>query len=254
MAMWILSKVSFLVQYNDYVELAQYRDRLKNSLITSSLKDEFGVKDINFNVPILLPGPAPIVELQILFGDSDKSSPPRAILNIDRKMFSLHILLNKDVQLSEVKKIFRECLNKFKELWNNFNEIAERRLIERLGFVASFEEQESKLEELKQRFLKNSIHRYFELRFSEFKSPDEIDALKVIENTFLVPNLFITPAMVFDPKEHKLPQLKGINLVSDIACQPTSKGITEPANVPEAMRKFVEVSAEQLKKFEEVTS
>jgi hypothetical protein len=252
--MWLLSRVSFIVQYNDYLELAQYRDKLKNVLITSSLARELGVKSINFNVPILIPGPAPIVELQILFGGDDDNSPPRAILDIDRKMFSFHVLPNERIKLSGVGKLFLELLSEFSELWINFNEVAKRKLIERLGFVASFEEQESKLEELKKKFLKSSIHEHFELRFSEFKSPEEINTEGVIENTFFVPNLFITPAMVFDPKQHKIPQIKGVSLISDIACQPTSEGITEPKNVPTAMEKFVKISENQLKKFEEAIS
>jgi len=169
-------------------------------------------------------------------------------------MFSFHVLPNRKIRLSEVSELFSELLSNFKELWNNFNKVAKRKLIERLGFVASFEEQESKLEELKRKFLKSSIHKHFELRFSEFKSPEEINAKDVIENTFFVPNLFITPAMVFDPKEHKMPQLKGVNLISDIACQPTSEGITAPENVPTAMERFVKISENQLRKFEEVAS
>jgi hypothetical protein len=250
--MWSLSRVSFLVQYNDYLELAQCRDRLKENLATSSVARKFGIRAINFNVPILVPGPAPIVELQILFGNKDNNSPLEAILDIDRKMFSFHVLPNKKVELSEVSKLFAELLNNFTELWNNFNEVAKRKLIERLGFVALFEGQESKLEELKKKFLKNFIHKHFELHFSEFKLPEEINAKDVIENTFFVPNLFITPAIVFDPKEHKIPQLKGVNLISDIACQPTSEGVTAPENVPIAMEKFVNISENQLKDFEEV--
>jgi len=252
--MWLLSRVSFLVQYNDYLELAQYRDKLREILLASSLAKELGVIAINFNVPILIPGPAPIVELQILFGNNDDNSLPKAILEIDRKMFSFHVLPNSKVRLSELSELFFKLLSNFTELWNNFNEVAKRKLIERLGFVASFEEQESKLEELKKKFLKSSIHKYFELRFSEFKSPEEINVKDVIENTFFVPNLFITPAMVFDPKEHKIPQLKGVNLISDIACQPTSEGITAPENVPTAMERFVKISENQLKKFEEAIS
>ena len=68
-------------------------------------------------------------------------------------MFSLHVLPNERIKLSGVGKLFLELLSEFSELWINFNEVAKRKLIERLGFVASFEEQESKLEELKKKFV-----------------------------------------------------------------------------------------------------
>ncbi|OMH39936.1 hypothetical protein [Desulfurobacterium indicum] len=234
--MWKLREINFILYFSEFRELAEKREEIGNAIQSLNVCSLYKVE---VGSPIAISGVIPEIRISLL---NDFQKPPVGIINIDRFSFSYKALfLNKNVSLENYKGKQHESLNVFLSLWKEFNKVALRKVIERVGYVVIFSNEDTSIKDkLSSKIFKFSLGNFFEVRFIDFLEPPENTH---IFNTKIVPNTVISPVITGSNAT-----FSGINLISDIATIPNSSGIANVETLEEAFRILMQTSENNVEK------
>lgn len=245
---WHINTVQVIIYYPNYFDLIPDKEQLLQVIKETELTKKFPEPEIL--PPPQVAGVVPVIDVRF-FRDKEQRIIPFMQVLIDPTTVRFLILGLKQnpTEFLENDEL-SQYLNLVAEFWKKFDEVASRKIIQRLGLVIEFSnENKSVLDYLRGKLLKHSIHQVFELRFSNF-----LNNLPPFKNTTVVPNLFISPTIAPRDKELTDLEVKQVRLISDIATTPSSKGVIEPEDLEKGLLTMLELSKEQIDKFWRVVS
>lgn len=233
-----LKEVIFVIHYNQYTELSQEElKKIANKIQELNLSEKYKV---TINQSPIITQIDPMVSIEFVKGDNWENIFAKLVINPFQMQVSFIVDEDIDSPNSYRELAIQFLQEKVTKLWEAFNEVANRKVIERLGLVTNFtipmDTYSSLLSQC--RHLYPEKFKYMTLRLMDIYDHQE----PFYESVRIVANLFI---------ELKLsPELEpeGAFLISDIAMPPNSKGVVDVPKVAEAFRKMIDISMRSMEK------
>jgi len=247
---WHLNTVQVIIHYPNYLELIPDKEGIVKAIEETQLARQFPESEIL--PPPQVSGMVPVIDVR--FFEANQRVIPFIQVLIEPTSMRFTILgLNQSPREFLERDVLSDYLKLIVDFWKQFDEVASRKVIQRLGLVVEFSnEKKEVLDYLRKKLIKSPIHDVFEIRFSKFLKGRDIEPFK---NTTVVPNLFISPTVApVDPKDFSTVDVRQVRVISDLATTPSSKGIIDTENLEDGLLKLLYLSKEQLKQFWRIVS
>ncbi|GAB6066236.1 hypothetical protein JCM9492_13380 [Aquifex pyrophilus] len=235
-----LNEIIFVIYYNQYIELNQEElKKIINEIQNLNLSDKYKVQ-IN-EIPVVTQFD-PIVTIEFVEGNKKNDWNNVFVkLSINPFQFQVSFVVNRRIAFpNEYLMLSIHSLeNIIIKLWEAFNKVAGRKVIERLGLIANFNiplqtyySLISKCERISSEF------KYVTLRLIDIFS----NLKPFFENTKIVSNLFIELKLnaQLEPEE--------VFLINDIAIPPNTKGVIDISQVKEGFNMLIKISSSSIAK------
>jgi len=230
-----IEEITALIVYNEYIELPKDLKNIGEELQRLNLTSNYRISAPT--TPFVISGLIPLATMEFVEG----SEKPKYLLSLDQKTlrfsrkFSPSIELSKE-SIEKLENLMNEFKEAFSKVWNSFNSIANRSIIERVGFITLFDIGNFSVFNL---LKTNPNYEFGSFRFFEIIKEN----ISPFVNTKIIPNAIIDPNI-----DTKNDRLKTYKLISDIATVPNSKGIIPPNSMDLALSRMIKISIQNIQK------